>query len=57
MVRLANQVDVAVMNLFTAIPNWVGQPATGADATIDSFAEFARGAQRLDQMACPQDMR
>ena len=57
MVRLANQVDASVMALFTAIPNWVGQPATGADATIDTFAEFARAAERLDQMACPQDMR
>jgi hypothetical protein len=57
MVRLANAVDVALMNLFTQIPNWVGQPDTGADATIDSFADFARGAERLDQMAVPGDMR
>jgi P22 coat protein - gene protein 5 len=57
MVRLANAVDVAVMNLFTQIPNWVGQPDTGADTPIDSFADFARGAQRLDQMSVPQDMR
>jgi hypothetical protein len=45
------------MNLFSSIPNWVGQPATGADAVIDSFAKFARGAQRLDQMAVPQEER
>jgi P22 coat protein - gene protein 5 len=57
LVRLANQVDADVMDLFTAIPNWVGQPATGADAPIDSFAKFARAAERLDQNACPQDMR
>jgi len=57
MVRLANQIDVDVMNLFSQIPNWVGQPATGADATIDSFAKFARAAERLDQTACPQDDR
>lgn len=57
MVRLANQIDVDVMNLFTQIPNWVGQPVTGADAPIDSFAKFARAAERLDQCACPQDMR
>jgi hypothetical protein len=57
MVRLANQIDVDVMNLFTQIPNWVGQPATGADAPINSFQMFARGAERLDQMACPQDDR
>ena len=57
MVRIANAIDVSIMDLYTQIPNWVGQPATGADATIDSFAEFARGAERLDQMAVPQDMR
>ena len=57
MVRLANQIDVDVMNLYSQIPNWVGQPATGADAPISSFAMFARGTERLDQMACPQDDR
>src|SRR5262245_29187735 len=57
MVRLANEVDISVMNLFPFIPNWVGQPATGADAPISSFAMFARGTERLDQMAAPQDMR
>jgi hypothetical protein len=57
MVRLANQIDVDVMSLFTQIPNWVGQPATGADALIDSFAKFARAAERLDQTACPQEER
>jgi hypothetical protein len=57
MIRLANAVDVAVMNLFTQVPNWVGQPTTGADDPISTFAEFARGAQRLDQMSAPQDNR
>lgn len=57
MVRLANQIDQDVMALFSQVPNWVGQPATGADAPIDSFAKFARGAERLDQNSCPQDDR
>jgi hypothetical protein len=57
LVRLANQVDVDLMNLFSSVPNWTGQPATGADAVIDSFTKFARAAERLDQMACPGDMR
>ena len=57
LVRLANQVDVDVMSLIPQIPNWVGQPATGADAVIDSFAKFARAAERLDQNSCPQDQR
>lgn len=57
MVQLANAVDVAIMNEFFRIPNWVGQPDTGADAPIDSFAKFARGMERMDQMSVPQDDR
>ena len=57
MVRLANAVDVSLMNLFTQIPNWTGAPDTGPDAPLDSFADFARGAERLDQSAVPGDMR
>lgn len=57
MVQLANAIDIAIMSEFIRIPNWVGQPATGADAPLDSFAKFARGAERLDQMSCPSDDR
>ena len=57
MVQLANAVDAAIMSEFFRVPTWVGQPATGADATVDSFAKFARAAERLDQYACPQDDR
>lgn len=57
MVQLANAVDAAIMAEFYRIPNWVGQPATGADAVIDSFAKFARGTERLDQFSVPQDDR
>jgi hypothetical protein len=57
MVQLANAIDVALMAEFFRVHNWVGQPATGAEAPIDSFAKFARGAERLDQSACPQDDR
>jgi P22 coat protein - gene protein 5 len=57
MVQLANQVDRDLMDLYVNVANWVGQPATGADATVDSFAEFARGAERLDEMAVPQSDR
>jgi P22 coat protein - gene protein 5 len=57
MVRLANQIDQDIMAEYYRIPNWVGQPAVGADAPISSFAMFARGAERLDQMAVPQDQR
>lgn len=57
LIRLANQIDVDLMNLYTQIPNWLGITATDTDAVIDSFAKFARGAERLDQNACPGDMR
>jgi len=57
MVQLANAIDLAVMAEFFRVPNWVGQPATGADATINSFAEFALGPERLDQYAVPAEDR
>src|SRR5258706_5957597 len=57
MVQLANAIDTTLMAEFFRINNWVGQPDTGADTAIASFASFARGAERLDQMACPTDDR
>jgi P22 coat protein - gene protein 5 len=57
MVQLANAVDAALMAEFFRIPTWVGQPAIGADAVVDSFAKFARATERLDQYAVPQDDR
>jgi hypothetical protein len=57
MVQIANGIDQALMAEFFRIHNWVGQPDTGADVAIPSFKEFARGAERLDQFAVPQDER
>jgi len=57
MVQLANAIDAAVMAQFFNVSSWVGQPDTGADAPIDSFVKFARGAERLDQYSVPQDDR
>src|SRR5258706_7284798 len=57
MVQLANAIDTTIMAEFFRVHNWVGQPATGADAPISSFAQFARGAERLDQGAVPSDDR
>jgi hypothetical protein len=53
MVQLANQIDVDLHGLYTKVPNWVGTPGQ----TINSFADFAKGPERLDENACPQDMR
>lgn len=53
MIALANQVDRDVLGLYTNVWNWVGTPGQ----TIDSFADLAKGPQRLDEGAVPTDMR
>lgn len=50
MVQLANQVDRDLSALYSSVPNWVGTPGQ----TINSFADFARGPERLDELAVPQ---
>lgn len=57
MIVLANEVDADLMTLFTGVQNWVGQPATGADAAVDSFAKLARAAKRLDELGVPKSDR
>jgi len=49
MVQLANQVDADVHALYKQVPNWVGTPGQ----TINSYADFAAGTQRLDEYAVP----
>lgn len=51
--RIAQGADAKIMTLYKNVWNWVGTPSS----TIDSFADFARGPQRLDEMAVPQDDR
>lgn len=53
MVQLANQIDRDLMALYSTVPSWVGTPGQ----TINSFADFAVGAQRMDDYANPQDDR
>jgi hypothetical protein len=53
MIQLANQVDRDVLNLYKQVPNWVGD--TGQ--TINSFADFAKAPQRLDEFAVPMEGR
>jgi hypothetical protein len=52
MVQLANQIDSDLHALYADIPNWVGTPGQ----TINSFADFAKGPERLDEFGVP-DMR
>jgi len=53
MVQLANDIDLAVMNLYKFVPNWVGTPTP----PINSFADFSKGPERLDEFAVPSDGR
>lgn len=53
MIQLANQVDKDIMALYSSVPNWVGT----AGQTINSFADFAKGPERLDEYAVPQEGR
>jgi hypothetical protein len=53
MIQLANQMDVDLHGLYKYVPNWVGTPGN----TINSFADFAKGPERLDELAVPQDGR
>lgn len=52
-IQLANQIDQDVMALYADVPNWVGT----AGQTVNSYADFAKAPERLDEYAVPQDMR
>jgi len=51
MIQLANQVDSDIMGLYKYVPNWVGT----AGQTINSYADFAKGPERLDEYAVPSE--
>lgn len=53
MVQMANQIDRDVMALYKYVPNHVTIPSGG----IDSFADFALAATRMDLTAVPQSDR
>lgn len=53
MVQLANQVDTDLMALYKNVPNWVGTPGQ----IVNSYTDFAKAPERLDEYAVPQDMR
>lgn len=53
MVQLANQIDRDVMALYASVPSWVGTPGQ----KIDSYTDFAKGPERMDEMANPTDDR
>lgn len=53
MVQLANQIDVDLHALYKYVPNWVGDPGQ----LINSFADFAKGPERLDEYGVPMEDR
>jgi hypothetical protein len=53
MIQLANQVDRDVLNLYKQVPNWVG----ATTERVNSFADFAKAPERLDEFAVPQEGR
>lgn len=53
MIRLANEVDSSIQDLYKNVWNWVGTPGQ----TVNSYSDFTLGPQRLDEMAVPTDER
>jgi P22 coat protein - gene protein 5 len=54
-IQLANKIDASLTGLYKDVWNWVG--TLGSDNTIDSFADFSKGPERLDNGAVPTDNR
>lgn len=53
MVQLANQVDSDLMALYKDVPSWLGTPTS----PINSYADFAKGPERMDEYANPSEDR
>ncbi len=53
MVQLANQIDSDLHALYTNVPNWVGTPGQ----TVDSFTDFYKAPERLNEFGVPMDNR
>lgn len=49
MVQLANQVDADILALYKQVPNWVGTPGQ----VVNSFSDFAKAPERMDELAVP----
>lgn len=52
-IALANKIDRDLTDLYKHVWNWVGTPGQ----TVNSYTDFAKAPERLDEMAVPQDMR
>ncbi len=53
MIQLANEIDFDLTGLYSQVPSWVGTPGQ----VVNSFADFAKAPERLDNKAVPTDQR
>jgi len=53
MIQLANQIDYDLTGLYSSVANWVGTPGQ----VVNSFTDFAKAPERLDNGAVPTDTR
>ena len=53
MVQLANQIDRDLMALYQRVPSWVGTPGQ----VVNSYSDFAKAPERLDEYAVPSNGR
>ncbi|MBB4407092.1 MULTISPECIES: P22 phage major capsid protein family protein [Rhizobium/Agrobacterium group] len=53
MVQLANQIDRDLMGLYQSVPSWVGTPGN----VVNSYADFSKAPERLDEFAVPMANR
>ncbi len=53
MVQLANQIDLDLMTLYRRVPNWVGTPGQ----IVNSYSDFSKAPERLNEFAVPMAMR
>lgn len=53
MVKLAHEIDLDLLGLYTGVPGWVGT----VGSTMNGYASFARATQYLAEWAAPTDSR
>lgn len=53
MVQLANEIDRDLMALYQRVPSWVGTPGQ----VVNSYSDFAKAPERLDEYAVPSNGR
>lgn len=53
MIQLANYMDADILGMYKSVPNWAGTPGQ----TINAFSDFAKGPERMDELAIPTGSR